>query len=81
MTMRAVSRRSSAYCVYATALTTNVEYGGLGVEALERLVGAGVFYGAAGVEAPALFGEQVYCEIWRAAERPLANQLIGAILG
>jgi thioredoxin reductase len=27
---------------------------------LERLTGAGVFYGAAGVEAPAMAGEEVY---------------------
>jgi thioredoxin reductase (NADPH) len=44
----------------AVIVATGVEYRRLGVEALERLVGAGVFYGAAGVEAPALVGEQVY---------------------
>jgi thioredoxin reductase (NADPH) len=37
-----------------------VAYRRLGIPALERLVGAGVFYGAAGVEAPALAGEEVY---------------------
>ncbi len=31
-----------------------------GIPALDRLVGAGVFYGAAGVEAPAMAGQEVY---------------------
>jgi thioredoxin reductase (NADPH) len=41
-------------------IATGVEYRRLGIPALDRLVGAGVFYGAAGVEAPAMVGEQVY---------------------
>jgi thioredoxin reductase (NADPH) len=39
---------------------TGVEYRRLGIPALERLLGAGVFYSAAGVEAPALAGAEVY---------------------
>jgi thioredoxin reductase (NADPH) len=37
-----------------------VTYRRLPVSGLDRLVGSGVFYGAAGVEAPALAGDQVY---------------------
>jgi thioredoxin reductase (NADPH) len=37
-----------------------VDYRRLGIPALERLIGVGVFYGAAGVAAPALAGEEVY---------------------
>lgn len=44
----------------AVIIAAGVQYRLLGVPALDRLVGAGVFYGAAGVEAPALKGEQVY---------------------
>ena len=35
-------------------------YRRLPIPALDRLIGAGVFYGAAGVEAPAMAGEDVY---------------------
>jgi thioredoxin reductase (NADPH) len=41
-------------------IAAGVEYRRLGIPALERLVGVGVFYGAAGVEAPAMAGEEVY---------------------
>jgi thioredoxin reductase (NADPH) len=41
-------------------IAAGVAYRRLEIEALERLVGVGVFYGAAGVEAPALAGEEVY---------------------
>src|ERR671933_211630 len=41
-------------------LATGVAYRRLGIPALDRLIGAGVFYGAAGVEAPAMAGEEVY---------------------
>jgi thioredoxin reductase (NADPH) len=48
-----VTARSVIIAVGAT-------YRGLGIAALDRLIGAGVFYGAAGVEAPAMAGEHVY---------------------
>ncbi len=41
-------------------IAAGVDYRRLGIPALERLVGVGVFYGAAGVEAPSLAGEEVY---------------------
>lgn len=44
----------------AVIIAVGVEYRRLGIPTLERLVGAGVFYGAAGVEAPAIAGEEVY---------------------
>jgi thioredoxin reductase (NADPH) len=44
----------------AVVLATGVDWRRLGVESVERFVGAGVFYGAAGSEADALRGEQVY---------------------
>src|SRR5205823_8629843 len=44
----------------AVVVAAGVAYRTLGIPALDRLVGAGVYYGAAGVEAPALAGEQVY---------------------
>jgi thioredoxin reductase (NADPH) len=44
----------------AVVVATGVTYRRLGVPALERLVGAGVYYGAAGVEAPAVAGSEVY---------------------
>ena len=40
----------------AVILATGVTYRSLGLGALDRLAGVGVFYGAAGVEAPALTG-------------------------
>jgi thioredoxin reductase (NADPH) len=44
----------------AVIVASGVEYRRLGIPALERLVGAGVFYSAAGVEALAMAGESVY---------------------
>jgi thioredoxin reductase (NADPH) len=41
-------------------IATGVTYRRLEIPALERLIGVGVFYGAAGAEAPALAGQQVY---------------------
>jgi thioredoxin reductase (NADPH) len=41
-------------------VAVGVDYRRLGIPALERLTGVGIFYGAAGVEAPALAGEEVY---------------------
>ncbi|MEA2525240.1 MAG: thioredoxin reductase [Thermomicrobiales bacterium] len=43
----------------AVILATGVTYRRLGIPALERLTGAGVYYGAAGAEAPAMAGEEV----------------------
>jgi thioredoxin reductase (NADPH) len=40
-------------------VASGVVYRRIGVPSLERLVGAGVFYGAAGAEAPAMVGEEV----------------------
>jgi thioredoxin reductase (NADPH) len=40
-------------------IAAGVAYRRLGIPALDRLIGAGVFYGAAAVEAPAMAGEQV----------------------
>jgi thioredoxin reductase (NADPH) len=44
----------------AVLVAAGVTYRRLGIPALDRLVGMGVFHGAAGAEAPALVGEQVY---------------------
>jgi thioredoxin reductase (NADPH) len=44
----------------AVIIAAGVAYRRLGIPALDRLIGAGVFYGAAGVEAPAMAGEHVY---------------------
>ena len=44
----------------AVVLATGVSYRRLGVPGLEALVGTGVFYGAAGAEAPAMAGQEVY---------------------
>jgi thioredoxin reductase (NADPH) len=41
-------------------IAAGVAYRRLGIPALDRLIGAGVFYGAASVEAPAMAGEHVY---------------------
>jgi thioredoxin reductase (NADPH) len=41
-------------------IASGVAYRRLGIPALDRLVGAGVFYGAASVEAPAMAGQEVY---------------------
>ncbi|HVX28870.1 MAG TPA: FAD-dependent oxidoreductase [Nitrolancea sp.] len=44
----------------AIIIATGVEYRRLDIPALDRLIGAGVFYGAPGVEAPAMSGKEVY---------------------
>jgi thioredoxin reductase (NADPH) len=44
----------------AVVLATGVSYERLGIPALERLIGAGVFYGASVSEAQGLAGEEVY---------------------
>jgi thioredoxin reductase (NADPH) len=44
----------------AVIIATGVAYRRIGIPSLERLVGVGVFYGAASVEAPAMAGEEVY---------------------
>jgi thioredoxin reductase (NADPH) len=44
----------------AVIIAAGVNYRRIGVPSLERLVGVGVFYGAAGVEAPAMANEEVY---------------------
>src|SRR5207244_9539842 len=44
----------------AVIIAAGVAYRRLGIPALDRLIGAGVFYGAAAVEAPAMAGEHVY---------------------
>ncbi|MGH8824469.1 MAG: NAD(P)/FAD-dependent oxidoreductase [Jiangellaceae bacterium] len=43
----------------AVIIAVGVTYRRLEIPALERLLGVGVFYGAAGVEAPAMAGEEV----------------------
>ena len=50
----------SELLAHAVIVATGMTYRRIGIPALERFVGAGVFYGAAGVEAPALAGEEVY---------------------
>jgi thioredoxin reductase (NADPH) len=44
----------------AVIVAVGVSYRLLGIPSLDRLIGAGVFYGAAAVEAPAMAGEHVY---------------------
>ncbi|MPV36264.1 FAD-dependent oxidoreductase [Georgenia subflava] len=44
----------------AVIVATGVTYRRLEIPALERLLGAGVYYGAAGVEAPAVAGRHVF---------------------
>jgi thioredoxin reductase (NADPH) len=59
---RRVIATSNADTVTARTLViaSGVSWRRLGVPSLEALVGAGVFYGAAGAEADAMKGEQVY---------------------
>lgn len=45
---------------HAVIIATGVTYRRLDAPGLDRLVGAGVFYGAASVEAPAMTGQAVY---------------------
>jgi thioredoxin reductase (NADPH) len=44
----------------AIMIATGVDYRRLDIPALDRLVGVGVFYGAVGVEAPSMAGQDVY---------------------
>jgi len=44
----------------AVIIATGVTYRRLGITGLDRFVGTGVFYGAGGVEAPAMAGQEVY---------------------
>ena len=44
----------------AVVIATGVSYRRLGIPALDALIGAGVFYGAATTEAPAMKGEEVF---------------------
>jgi thioredoxin reductase (NADPH) len=50
----------NAVTARAVIIAAGVTYRRLQIPALDRLLGAGVFYGAAGVEAPAVAGENVY---------------------
>ena len=53
-------RDGSTVRARAVMIAAGVDYRRLGIPALERLVGTGVFYGAAVGEAPALVGDDVY---------------------
>ena len=44
----------------AVIIASGVAYRRLGIPDLDRLIGAGVFYGAAAAEAPAMTGQEVY---------------------
>ena len=44
----------------AVIIATGVTYRRLGIPGLDRFIGTGVFYGAAGVEAPAMAGQEVH---------------------
>jgi thioredoxin reductase (NADPH) len=50
----------SEVVAHAVIVATGVAYRRLGIPSLDRFIGTGVFYGAAGAEAPAMAGEQVY---------------------
>jgi thioredoxin reductase (NADPH) len=51
---------SSEVVARSVIIAVGAAYRRLGIAALDRLIGAGVFYGAAGVEAPTMTGEHVY---------------------
>jgi thioredoxin reductase (NADPH) len=53
-------RDGSEVLARAVLIAVGATYRRLPIPALDRLVGSGVFYGAAGVEAPALAGDHVY---------------------
>ena len=53
-------RDGGSVAARAVVLAAGVRYRRLGIPDLDRLTGAGVFYGAAGVMAPAVAGEEVY---------------------
>jgi thioredoxin reductase (NADPH) len=57
---RAVHAGGSVVEARAIVIATGVSWRRLGVPDLERLIGAGVFYGAAGAEARGLTGQDVY---------------------
>lgn len=58
---RVISLSDGSQVVSRTVIiATGVEYRRLEIPSLDRFVGAGVFYGAAGVEAPAMVGEDVF---------------------
>ena len=44
----------------AVIIATGVSYRRLGIDSLERLLGTGVYYGAAVAEAPAMKGREVF---------------------
>ena len=50
----------SSITTRAVIIATGVEYRRLNIPTLVRLIGAGVFYGAASVEAPSMTGESVF---------------------
>ena len=50
----------NAVTARAVIIAAGLTYRRLQIPALDRLLGAGVFYGAAGVEAPAVARENVY---------------------
>ena len=50
----------NAVTARAVIIAAGVTYRRLQIPALDRLLGAGVFYGAAGIEAPAVAGENVH---------------------
>ncbi len=50
----------TAMAARAVVIATGVDWRRLGVQSVERLLGVGVFYGAAGSEADVLEGEHVY---------------------
>ena len=58
-----VRRFKPDYCqavTRAVIIATGVTYRRLDIPGLDRFVSTGVFYGAAGVEAPAMAGQEVY---------------------
>ncbi len=57
---RLTTSSGSQFTARAVVLATGVTWRRLGVPALEALVGAGVFYGAAGAEARAMQGRDVF---------------------
>jgi thioredoxin reductase (NADPH) len=54
------SRTAARWPGRAVVLAAGVSYRHLDIPELDRLIGAGVYYGAAGVMAPAVAGEDVY---------------------
>ena len=54
----------------AVIIATGVSYRRLGIPSLDRFVGTGAFYGAPGVEAPAMAGQEVLCRRRSELSRP-----------